>query len=768
MDQLLTAKTKLKAFGMGADMVGVANIERWVNAPLLMSPLGLMPEGKSVIVCAIHHTDAMIEIGGENTPHELGPYSYQFFMNNLLDYISFNLARHLEDLGYKAIPITASNIWRYREYKGLKATFAPDMSHIYASVCAGLTEMGYSGIAMSPEYGPRNRFVSIITDAPLVPDPLLPGDTLCDRCGQCEKHCCADATTKEVNGTVSLEIEGHTYTFANKNLWRCAWSEHFGLDSEVKIPEVVNEEVILEKLKELGRRGGTMGCCIKYCLPRDKRSWNLDYATAPIRKKNVIPARPNPDRGIQQELLSYAFEMGADRVVIQDLNSWKEAGKDLQPLLPDGRSIAFFAMNAPAKHPSATQDNHASMVFPLSFSMQNAAFTWAQRLEKLGYSAAPNVLGGLLFEPGKTSMDHVCATAAALFGDKEPKPTVTFMITSAELMPTDVTTATTAPLPGRDLAAAVKKLALEFGADAVGITDTARLDDAIKSIRTALDHEPILNPEETGQLWLSSTVRVNETVRRLHRPEEHLSGARSVIVLAIRTPSESSECLGRRPAEAIGPNTFAQYESQNLLKLTALRLTRALSRWGFRAVAVNDLENSGSQASNPRGPQPNLFCNRISAVCAGLGTLTRGGFVNTADFGTNVRFLALVTDAELKADPLADLQELRSRCNGCDRCLTSCTVDAFKKEEAHLNVAGQILPFHPIEQKRCDWALRFGLVAAEGQTWTGSTTDVPVPDNITPEALTAAMALRDPILRIRPCVAEICAMACPYTRSQMA
>src|SRR5690606_15669966 len=147
---------------------------------------------------------------------------------------------------------------------------------------------------------------------------------------------------------------------------------------------------------------------------------------------------------------------------------------------------------------------------------------------------------------------------------------------------------------------------------------------------------------------------------------------------------------------------------------------------------VNDLENSGSQAANPRGPQPNIFCNRISAVCAGLGTLTRGGFVNTADFGTNVRFLALVTDAELPADPLPDLQQLRQRCDGCDRCLSHCTVNAFKPAEAQLSVDGQKLAFHPVEQKRCDWALRFGLVAAEGQSWSGSTTDVPVPAAITP------------------------------------
>jgi epoxyqueuosine reductase QueG len=115
----------------------------------------------------------------------MGPYSVQGLMNTHLDHMSYEMARFLEDLGYDAIPIAASNIWRYRNYKNLNAVFAPDMSHIYAAVTAGLTELGYHGISMSPEFGPRNRFVSIITTAPLDPTPLMPGDTMCDNCMQC-------------------------------------------------------------------------------------------------------------------------------------------------------------------------------------------------------------------------------------------------------------------------------------------------------------------------------------------------------------------------------------------------------------------------------------------------------------------------------------------------------------------------------------------------------------------------------------------------------
>ncbi|MDD3952313.1 MAG: hypothetical protein PHY82_00185 [Lentisphaeria bacterium] len=764
MSQMLTSLAKQAAFGYGADLVGVGSIGRWAKAPLLMSPLGLMPEGKSVLVCAVHHTDGMIEIGGEGSPHEQGTYSFQYHMNNLLDVISYRMACFFEDRGYRAIPITASNIWRYREYKGLQSTFAPDMSHIYASVCAGLTEMGYSGLAMSPEYGPRNRFVSIITDAPLIADPLLPGNTLCDHCGQCIQHCATAAMSKEVRGTVSLEIEGHTYSFADKNLWRCAWSEHFGLDCDAELPEKVDEPVILDKLKELGMRGGTMGCCLKYCLPRDKRSWNKSYSSAPIRKKNAVANRPDPDRGVQQRLLSFAFASGAERVVIQKLSDLQARYGDLKPMLPDGRSVIWVCSQNPKQHSDAAGAKLVDFGFAATFSMNQVVFHYASELEKLGYSGAPYFLGSSRLEPLKSCFERMEQAAKDMFGKIDGVP-IGFALTSAELPESDNQASLCALTSRMDLTDTLRRVAREQGVDLVGVSSAGRIAKAVESIRGALEGQSILNVRETGRLWLGSAVEVDEFKRVLHVPGDHLKAAKSVIVLGIRTPAESSECMGRRPAEAIGPYSFAQYESHHLLNRSALQLLRRLNAWGYKGIVLSDLENSGSKVSNPRGDVPNLFANRVSAVCAGLGTLTKGGFVNHPEFGTNVRFVAIVTDAELSEDQLADLQSLRSKCEGCERCLSKCTMNAFAGK-AVLAVDDQKLEFHYTDQKRCDWALRFGLNGDEGNKFTGSKTNVPAPAVITAASLAEAMEKRDPILRIRPCSAEMCAMACPYTRTQ--
>ncbi|HHX38475.1 MAG TPA: hypothetical protein GX715_00790, partial [Armatimonadetes bacterium] len=131
VDSGLTGRVKEFAFSeLGADLVGIANIERFANAPLRMSPQGILPSARSVVVMALHHPDACIEMGGIEHPQVIGPYRVQYWMNTRLDEISYRMGLFLEKEGYAAVPIVSSNIWRYKGYKDLTAHFAPDISHI--------------------------------------------------------------------------------------------------------------------------------------------------------------------------------------------------------------------------------------------------------------------------------------------------------------------------------------------------------------------------------------------------------------------------------------------------------------------------------------------------------------------------------------------------------------------------------------------------------------------------------------------------------------
>ncbi|MBT4816216.1 MAG: 4Fe-4S binding protein, partial [Lentisphaerae bacterium] len=637
MDTLLTAEAKAKAFTMGAHLVGVGNIERWDKCPTLMSPKGIMPTAKSVLVCGIHHTDGMIEMGGEVSPHDQGTYSYQMLMNYHLDVMSYTMARFFEDAGYRAVPISASNIWRYRPYKDLEATFAPDMSHIYASVAAGLTELGYSGLAMSPEYGPRNRFVSIITDAPLEATPLMPGGTMCDDCGMCIKHCPTDAIDKEVEGKVAIEIEGNKYWRADKNLWRCAWAEHFGLSVDADIPDEVTEESILKSVEEIGMRGGTMGCCLKFCLPKAKRSWNKDYSTAPIRKKAVTPAQDTPERGVQERLLADAITWGADTVLVESADDWKARGVDLSSLLPDVQSVVMVAVDEPPVNPKSDAVPRSTFSFAMSYLGHKCAFYIAHGLEQLGYSGAPFTRGGTGTEPARSAAQAVNEYMEATCEGR--KGYRCFVVTSAKLDPIR-RDATFDALPERlDMTVVAKKTALEGGADVVGITSAGRLQAITEDIRPVFEDELILSARETGKRWITSSAEVTEQARQVFGPADYLDSAKSVIVLGIRMPAQTVEATITSPAEAIGPYAFSTYQSRRQLRLAALGLIKKLKGWGVNAAATYDLCGTGSFAANPRGPQPNAFTNRFAAVAAGLGTLTKGGFVRNPQFGANMRYL---------------------------------------------------------------------------------------------------------------------------------
>ncbi|MBQ7981982.1 MAG: hypothetical protein IJ302_00290, partial [Clostridia bacterium] len=116
MDIRMTQRIKALAHELGADLVGFANICRFDEAPIKMSPRGIMPTAKTVIVCAIQHPTATMELeGGEHGKSQVfESYTVQYTMNSKLDHISFEIAHFLDNNGYNAVPIVSSNIWRYR------------------------------------------------------------------------------------------------------------------------------------------------------------------------------------------------------------------------------------------------------------------------------------------------------------------------------------------------------------------------------------------------------------------------------------------------------------------------------------------------------------------------------------------------------------------------------------------------------------------------------------------------------------------------------
>ncbi|HMB00844.1 MAG TPA: hypothetical protein VKS21_07640 [Spirochaetota bacterium] len=750
---------KSYAYKTGADLVGFGNIERCKNAPLMMSPQGLMPSAKTVIVMAVHHPDAAIEQGGEEHPQELGPYYIQYVMNARLDEMSYQMGTFLEDLGYNAIPICSSNIWRYNKYKDLNAIFAPDVSNIYMPVVAGLADMGFNGLALTPEYGARNRFVTVITNAVIEPDPLIPPGTNCDNCMLCRKNCPAQALFKEIDGKNVLEIENYRYTFPKKNLWRCAWGEHFDLDLDLEIPDVVNEKVILETAHKYGLRNGEMGQCLKYCLPKKKRYFDQTVSSAPLRKYHISYNEELESRAVTDRLLTECSRKGVEYILVNDQPMLTEMGLDITSELPHGQT-AITLVSTMREHPENIDqaDSERIQKFGLDYQIDFAGLDLTRKLEELGFSSVmtckwPNPITGT-----------ITANTKELAGQKFIANTV---LTAKKLKPEKRGFNNT---PGKiavnnetaSLTKNIKNAARRFGADLVGTSSADRLDKIAAQISSTFKEE-IIYAEDNSHKFEKWEPAVKTETRTVRKPGDYLKNAKSVIVFSLRYHGEVLRQVTKPPAEAVGPYSFQTYVTEWYGAVITARIIQELEHFGYQAVASADLLNTGSRIASPRGLLEDTFCNRFAAYAAGLGTFTETGRIATPEFGLRQRFFAVITDADLNTAPLLTDKQSGNKCKDCAKmCLNICPTKAFFGERVTFTCEDRQINFAKTDQNLCDWSKKYALSGNSGFKYLGSDVNEDPGSAVTEKKLTAALKKHDPIKKARPVVAEPCQLVCPY------
>ncbi len=755
-DGALTSGLKSKALDLGADLVGVGPVERWEGAPTQMHPSGHWPQATHVVVVAIHHPDACVELGGIPNAHHQGPYAVQGKMNERLEYIQFHLARWLETQGFGALPIAATNIWRYRPYKEVVRPFGPDLSDIHAAACTGLGEIGYHGLLMTPEFGTWQRFCCMITDAPLAPDPMYDGPPLCDRCGVCITKCdeqCGGALAHEVTGEVVLTIAGKEMRYARKNLWRCAWSEHFGLDAYLDIPEVVTEEVILETLAEHGRRGGTMGPCLKYCRPPHLRGRLLH---------RQVRADTPPDRRLTERIKRMARDGRMAAIGIVDASRWEEgAAGDPRGQLPDCRSAVVIGIDCP-------EDSDVSGCGPLNEPCLAALWGAQLQLDHLELDITRELERCNYYSVCCTTIDAADVAEKAGLLQRGEDGRLTSERYGGRLSWRVVLTQ--APLAeGRfDLARAgersaptlsdLEALVGEDGAELIGVASAADLAGTADELREFIDEDALkVNVLPKGPVHGEIEPEIaNREGARVFEPGDWVEGARSVIVLGMAYPEATLDRAGEEPADAAGPYAYAHYQTTRDIGIDALNIARELARRGYRAAVTYDVTGVGSMTQNPRFATPDIFAGRFEAAAAGLARIGIGGFPINPDYGVRVRWVAIVTDAQIAPTVAAPGFD---PCEGCDApCIRACPVAALSAEDIEC-AGGRCWAARDL--LRCDWAKRYALVGDEGPKYMGSTTDVPPPDGeITAEAIAAAVRKRDPVQRHLDCILEPCLKAC--------
>jgi epoxyqueuosine reductase QueG len=112
-------------------------------------------------------------------------HSYEI-LNDRLDQVASHLASLVQRHGYRAFPVRASQVADEVRLYGL-------FSHKLAAHLAGLGWIGKSCLLITPKVGPRARWATVLTDAPLPTGQ--PMEERCQECSRCVGACPVQAFT---------------------------------------------------------------------------------------------------------------------------------------------------------------------------------------------------------------------------------------------------------------------------------------------------------------------------------------------------------------------------------------------------------------------------------------------------------------------------------------------------------------------------------------------------------------------------------------------
>ncbi len=230
---ITSADVKRMAKGFGADLVGITSMDRYEGAPIQMDPRFIFPAAKSLIVLAYRIPRGSFR-GIEEGTFFINYPSLGYAGINLIygPMVLWNMNRWMEDEGFETIPIANMNggeavstlTGNFRQGWSVSVDGEkphPDVLIHYrlSAYLAGLGEIGYSKVFLTPEFGPRQRFNLLLTTAELEPDPIYSGPPICDRCMLCAKNCTTGAIS--TTETVRVHIAGHDLEWAKLDPHAC-------------------------------------------------------------------------------------------------------------------------------------------------------------------------------------------------------------------------------------------------------------------------------------------------------------------------------------------------------------------------------------------------------------------------------------------------------------------------------------------------------------------------------------------------------------------
>jgi epoxyqueuosine reductase len=164
------------ARSLGADYYGVADlteVQEFIHAQGGNRVTGY----PRAVVMGVRLLDTLVDLLADRTDR-IGAALYRHnsydVVNAALDGMALQFANTLQRQGYRAFPVPASK-------RASDELIAGVFSQKLAAHLAGLGWIGKSCLLVTPDHGPRARWIAVLTDAPLTPT----GPAMESRCGEC-------------------------------------------------------------------------------------------------------------------------------------------------------------------------------------------------------------------------------------------------------------------------------------------------------------------------------------------------------------------------------------------------------------------------------------------------------------------------------------------------------------------------------------------------------------------------------------------------------
>lgn len=177
-------KDKIKEIvrSLGADVCGIANIERFEQAPEGFCPTDIFAQCKSVLVFGLALPKGLAKIESKLI---YGHFNYGVCPQ--VDLIALHAAKMIEErFGGYAVPLPSDGPYDYWDSEKMEGRGLISLKH--AAVAAGLGRLGKSTLLLNSAYGNMLVLGAILTDLDLPSDPLA--ESICiENCRLCMENC---------------------------------------------------------------------------------------------------------------------------------------------------------------------------------------------------------------------------------------------------------------------------------------------------------------------------------------------------------------------------------------------------------------------------------------------------------------------------------------------------------------------------------------------------------------------------------------------------